>query len=97
VGKSRILLPEHRTAILHRQQEAKRRPRPELDEHQLEKIQHILRSSLSQKEDIIIRVYKDTCILDQKGKVIKISNYGILFQTVQGEDWINIEDILDAD
>lgn len=54
----RIILPEHREAMKRLEKEAKRKPRPVLDEQKLEEMSRVLADAIQDSRPIKVTVYK---------------------------------------
>lgn len=54
---SRMMLPEHKTAINERERDSKRRQRIELDESEWERISRVIAESLEHRQEIRLRLY----------------------------------------
>lgn len=95
---SRMMLPEHREALLQKQLESKKKSRPDLDPHQLENIQYILAESMEEKSEITLVLYHPYGSSEINGYVVRADHIArrILFQTDDGDKWIPLSDILDA-
>jgi C4-type Zn-finger protein len=54
----RIILPEHREAMKRLESEAKRQPRPVLDEQKIEEMSRVLADAIQDQRSITLIVYK---------------------------------------
>jgi hypothetical protein len=54
----RIILPEHRDAMKRLETEAKRQPRPVLDEQKLEEMSRVLADAIQDQRPITVTLYK---------------------------------------
>lgn len=88
---SRMMLPEHKEALIRFNEELKRRERIELDEQELEQINRALRQSMQFKVSISIRLYDPFERLRVVGVVNNISRLHGQFKV--GDDWFSISDI----
>lgn len=96
---SRIILPEHREALLDLQREKQKRSRPNLDEDQLSLINHVIMASLYSKSEIVLTVYTPTDELKLIGYVVRVEQHKekLLLQSESGDVWIDLIDVLSAD
>lgn len=94
---SRMMLPEHKEAIIHQQIKEGRKVRPILDVQELELIESALAESFHEHRAVTVRLfdkYEDT---ELTGIVVLIHTFRreIKLATAAGEwEWIRIEDII---
>lgn len=96
---SRMMLPEHKTAIIRQQYEEGRRTRPTLDSQEMELIESSLMESYYDHRTITLRVFDEFEDIEFTGIVTTIHTYRreIKLSIRTGEwEWIRIDDILTA-
>lgn len=96
---TRMILPEHREAILARKERLKRRSRPKLDHQLLERIQHIIDVSMKTKCEVRFEVFGEMESVWIEGYVVRTDPYQgrILIQTKDRDIWLKTSDILFAE
>lgn len=93
---SRMMLFEHRDAIIDKQAQQLQKQRPMLDEQQLEAIAERIGSAYAQQKPIQLRVYR--AIQDEELSGI-ITHIDVLNKRIRLENscgWIQLADILEA-
>lgn len=95
---SRIIIPEHKSAILHHAKERQRRIKPILDSQETEQIERTLNESLHLHISVILRIFGEYEDSELKGHVTSIHTHKreIKFQLSDDWEWIKIEDIISA-
>lgn len=88
---SSTVLPEHIEALNRDSREQLRRPRKQLDDHELEQINYALQQSMLHRVPISIEMYDPFEVLRIVGVIEGISRQYGRFQV--GDDWFSLEDI----
>ncbi|WP_240927581.1 YolD-like family protein [Paenibacillus thiaminolyticus] len=93
---SRMMLPQHKEALLRHQHEQHRQERPLLDEMVWEEISRRLQWSMENKEPIVLELYDPFERREVSGIVVDIDMIGQRVRLQQDEErrWIRVEDIL---
>ncbi|WP_244919018.1 YolD-like family protein [Paenibacillus dendritiformis] len=94
---SRMMLPQHKQALLTHQENQNRRERPQLDEQEWEGINSHLQRSMMESEPITLDVYDPFDKRAVRGTVVDIDMLGqrVRIRTENEEKrWIRAEDIL---
>lgn len=91
---SRIILPEHREAIIEHRKKQKQQPRPELDPQQYEEIERIIHYSYQKKQKIELTLYGlyENRKIEGIVKKIDISTRRIKIEN----EWIPFHEIIEA-
>ncbi|NUU75006.1 YolD-like family protein [Paenibacillus xylanilyticus] len=94
---SRLILPEHREAILKHKKEQERRGKPVMDEQAIEEMMQILMESYNQKTEVqlvVFNPFEDEVI----SGIIGAFNAGRVKLYMNDEDytWINMAEITSA-
>lgn len=92
---SRMMLPEHKDAILRRRQEMNRRSRQEHDEQAIEEMGRIIVESAELGREIRLVVYDQYEHVEIRGGVLRIDPYQqrFLFAHDGLKTWISIRDV----
>lgn len=95
---SRMMLPEHKEAYNLHQQNVRKKPRPQLDEQEIERISGILAESLQSGNRIALHVCKEYEDAELRGVVTKIDGRARVITLDQGDGliWVHAADIVDA-
>lgn len=96
---SRMMLPEHREAIIRLQLKQGRKDRPTLDSQEMELIEQALAESFHEHRSITLRLFDEYEDQELTGTVSVIHTYRreIKLATGIGEwKWIKIDDIVSA-
>jgi hypothetical protein len=88
---SRMILPEHKIAMLNQQHETTRRQRVVLDEQEWEEISAAVAESMELRKEIKLRMYHPFEEVEVIGIVDRVDQHGSRFM-VDGE-WFKIGDI----
>jgi len=93
---SRMIIPEHATAIRMHGRERNRRTKPELDEQELEIISHAIGESMSTGSEIVLQLFEPFEDKEIRGVVTKIDQQlkRIKVEFADDYDWIKLEDIV---
>lgn len=93
---SRMMLPEHKEAILRNNRSAQRRKRTILDEQEMERISRMLATSLQAGTMIRMRLYGEWEERELQGTVTATESGGgrVRLQTACGSEWISVQDIV---
>ena len=93
---SRMILPQHKTAILRHQAGEDNIKKPQLDEQQLDWISLKINESYSQETCVLFEIYNPTEVYIVKGIVRRIdqSLKRIYIENNDEEQWRNIGDII---
>lgn len=91
---SRLILPEHRVAILKQQDDFKKRKRPILDEQRLEELSYIIREAAQEDREVTVRVFGEFEDGEISGRITKIERRRIQISDMWYKSWIPIEDIV---
>lgn len=96
---SRMMLPEHKEAILRSSRSEERKQRTVLDEQELERISRILTASLQGKTQVRLRIFGEWQGREVLGTVTRVDPGGrrACLQTEAGPEWIAFADILGAE
>ncbi|WII39214.1 YolD-like family protein [Paenibacillus thiaminolyticus] len=93
---SRMMLPQHKEALLRHQHEQHRQERPNLDDLVVEDISRRLQWSMENREPIVLQLYDPFERREVSGIVVDIDMIGQRVRVQEGEEriWISVEDIL---
>lgn len=93
---SRMMLPEHKEAILHHRKELGRIPRPQLDEQALELFTCTLREAAETGSPVRAKIYDAFMNVEIIGYVQQIDIYMKRIKFAHGgqKTWINFADLL---
>lgn len=94
---SRMMLPEHKEAIIRQQLEEGRKDRPTLDSQEMEMIEQALAESFHTRRKIKLRLFNEYEDVECTGTVVVIHTFRreIKLATGLGEwEWVKIEDIV---
>lgn len=96
---SRMMLPEHKEAILRSLRSLERKERAVLDEQELERISHLLGHSLRTGRPVRLRLYGEWQGREVLGTVTRVDPGArrARLQTESGPEWIAFADIIGAD
>lgn len=97
---SRMIIPQHKEALLKHQREQHRNERPELDEQAMIDISQLLERSMLERDVIGLELYDPFERQTVRGIVVDIDMIGrrIRLRAEDGERyWIKVEDILNID
>lgn len=94
---SRIILPEHREAMIELEIEQNKKKRPILDEQKLSEFAYVLQESLMERKKIKVILFNEFNNIELKGIVSKIDQTARKIRLeVEGDiEWIKIDDIID--
>lgn len=95
---SRMMLPEHREALLDYVRESQQAARPELDEQQLERIARMINEAYIHKAKLSLVIFNKYGNQHYQGQVIRVDQVTrkLLFVDNGKRKWIPFQDILDA-
>ncbi|MBP2002503.1 hypothetical protein J2Z69_003589 [Paenibacillus shirakamiensis] len=95
---SRMMLPEHKAAILRAGREQHRQMKPILDPQEMEEIERLLDQSLRSHVQVTLRIYGEYETRELRGIVTSIHTHSreIKLQWQDGWEWIRIKEILGA-
>jgi len=93
---SRMMLPEHKSTILKRNQEFKRLSKPVLHEDEIIDINHLINESYHGKEVIHVRIHGDWGNREIVGVVTQINSYQkkIKLDFDEGFEWVDFDEIV---
>ncbi|WCR29696.1 YolD-like family protein [Paenibacillus thiaminolyticus] len=93
---SRMMLQQHKEALLRHQGEQHRRERPNLDDLVVEDISRRLQLSMENREPVTLQLYDPFEQREVSGIVVDIDMIGQRVRVQEGEErnWIRVEDIL---
>lgn len=96
---SRMMLPEHKEAILQKNRNMERRKRAILDEQEIERISRVLATSLQAGTTIRLRIFGEWEEREIHGTVTGTASGGgqVRLQTACGCEWISLQDIVVAE
>ncbi|MGX5188161.1 YolD-like family protein [Streptomyces avermitilis] len=94
-----MILPEHRAAILRHAENAKKRTRPVLDEHEAENISRALAESKVRQVDVLITLFDPFEDREVRGVVTRYEQHTKRLRIEHGEewDWIDMRDVVRAE
>ncbi|ALC83930.1 MULTISPECIES: YolD-like family protein [Bacillus] len=95
---SRMMLPEHREALLARKKEQMKVEKPELDEQQIENMETLISESMEFVFPLLFKVYDDGHFREVAGLVEYINERTKHLHVVDSKDdtnFIRFEDIVD--
>lgn len=95
---SRLILPEHREAILAQEREQKRRGKPFIDEQQMEEIERAIIESYNRRCIVEMVVFNPFYDEDVKGIVVSLNTatYEVKLKLGEGYRHIKIAEIISA-
>lgn len=96
---SRMMLPQHKEAIVQSLIEQERIVRPELDDQEREDIERVLAYSFREHRYIHLQIYGEYELLEMRCIVISVQTYRREVKVAQpgGQtQWIKIEEIIKA-
>ncbi|MGG3278844.1 YolD-like family protein [Paenibacillus solani] len=96
---SRMMLPEHKEAIIRKRLEEGRKDRPTLDPQQMELIEQALVESFHEHRTITVRLFDEYEDIELKGIVVLIHAFKREIKLSIGEGdwhWIKIDEIVSA-
>lgn len=95
---SRMMLPEHKEAILQHRRKQTESVKPQLDEQRLDELSKIMTEAVQLQEDVCIVVYHPFQRQVLCGKVTRVDRLNCKIKlTGQGTStWIALSDILDV-
>ena len=93
---SRMIIPQHKEALLKRQENQVRKERPHLDEQASDDISRCLQWSLENREPITLQLYDPFEQREASGVVVDIDMIGQCVRLLEGDErhWIRADDIL---
>ncbi|MFD3271538.1 YolD-like family protein [Paenibacillus dendritiformis] len=93
---SRMIIPQHKEALLRHQGEQHRRERPNLDDLMVEEISRRLQWSMENREPITLQLYDPFEQREASAIVVDIDMIGQRIRIKEGDErhWIQVEDIL---
>ncbi|MGG3278769.1 YolD-like family protein [Paenibacillus solani] len=94
---SRMMLPEHKEAIIRKRLEEGRKDRPTLDPQEIELIEQALAESFHEHRAVTVRLYDEYEDTELTGMVVLIHTFRreIKLSITEGEwQWIKIDDII---
>ncbi|HEY4390437.1 MAG TPA: YolD-like family protein [Paenibacillus sp.] len=96
---SRMMLPEHKEAILRSNRHLQKRTRVQLDEQELERVSRILMESLHEGREIALRLFDEYEDRGLYGTVTRLDPGGrrVCLQTDSGMEWVLWRDIVSAE
>lgn len=96
---SRMMLPEHKEAILRSNRNQERKERSVLDEQELERISRVLAASLQTKKPVRLRLFGEWQGREVLGTVTRVDPGGrrACLRTEAGLEWIALADIVGAE
>ncbi|GJM77925.1 hypothetical protein HMSSN139_04210 [Paenibacillus sp. HMSSN-139] len=96
---SRMMLPEHKEAILRSNRSQERKERSVLDEQELERISLVLTSSLQTERPVRLRLFGEWQGREVLGTVTRVDpgRRRACLQTEAGPEWIAFADIVGAE
>lgn len=97
IWNSRIILPEHREAMIELEIEQSKRKKPIFDEQQLNEFAYVLLESLMERKQVKIILFDEYDDIEIKGVVSKIDQTArkIRIDTKNDIEWVKIDDIID--
>jgi hypothetical protein len=95
---SRMMLPEHREAILEQNRSLKKRARPEMDEQAQEEIVQAIGVSMWLSLPMTFVLYDEVADYEFTGIAVKIDtlNRMVKVSRIEDESWIKFSDIVRA-
>jgi len=97
---SRMMLPEHKEAIIVYNRSLQKKSRPQLDEQELGRISMLLTESMQLRKEIVLVLFGEFKTIEVTGIVTKVDlqQKRIRFNKDSDEDyrWINLSDIIDV-
>jgi hypothetical protein len=93
---SRMMLPEHREALLEQNRSLKKRVRPELDEQVQEEVVRAIGVSMWLSLPITFVLYDETADYELTGIAVKVDTLNRMVKVCGAEDesWIKFSDIV---
>lgn len=97
---SRMMLPEHKQAILDRKQQQQLVPKPSLDEQKLNELDEVICEAMAENQPLHFKYYQKGKILNMTGKV---GYYDEQYKQLRICDLngnlhiLNIENVIDAE
>lgn len=93
---SRMIIPQHKEALLRHQHEQHRQERPNLDDQVIEEVSRRLQWSMENREPIVLELYNPFEQREVSGIVVDIDMIGQRVRLQKGDErhWIQVEDIL---
>lgn len=93
---SRMIIPQHKEALLRHQHEQHRQERPQLDDQEWDDISSRLQWSMENREPVTLHLYDPFERCEVSGIVVDIDMIGRRVRLRQDDDrsWISVEDIL---
>lgn len=94
---SRMMLPEHKEAIIRLQLQEGRKARPTLDPQELELIEQALAESFHEQRPVTVRLFDEYMDTELIGNVVKVHTNRReikLFKAEGDWDWIKIDEIV---
>ncbi|WP_374018983.1 YolD-like family protein [Paenibacillus thiaminolyticus] len=93
---SRMIIPQHKEALLRHQGEQHRRERPNLDDQAVEELSRLLQWSMENREPVTLQLYDPFERCEVSGIVVDIDMIGQRIRIREGDErrWISVEDIL---
>ncbi|MCM3291806.1 YolD-like family protein [Paenibacillus sp. MER 180] len=95
---SRLIIPEHREAMLRHNRERQRIQRPVIDEQEWEQIGNRLQESMQERTTITVLLFDPFEQIEVTGVVVDIDMYGRRFKLLQDEEWqwVKLEDVIEV-
>lgn len=93
---SRMILPEHKEAILRQLDRLDARERPEIDEQELELMGSRLMQAMHDEEEVSLLIYEEYQDKELTGRVVQFdpNKQRIRLENESSKEWVNIMDIL---
>ncbi|BFH66272.1 hypothetical protein J27TS7_11180 [Paenibacillus dendritiformis] len=93
---SRMIIPQHKEALLRHQREQHRQERPNLDDQVVEELSRRLQWSMENREPITLQLYDPFDRREVVGVVVDIDMIGQRVRLREGDEkrWISVHDIL---
>jgi len=93
---SRMMLPEHREAIIEQNKTLLKKDKPIMDEEELENIEKVLWESYRLEVTITVVLFDELENIHRTGRVTKIDQYKrmIMLQNENDYDWLKLDSIV---
>ncbi|OAB34101.1 YolD-like family protein [Paenibacillus glacialis] len=97
---SRMMLPQHKVAIIEDQLRHSYVTQPDLDEQEVEQIEGVLARSFRESRFVTLKLFGDRKVIELQGVVTVVQTYRREIKLAMGIgewQWVQIKDIISAE
>lgn len=95
---SRMVLPEHREAILEYRKDLNKKQKPDMDEQELQEIDRKLRDSMQWKQPVSIIIFGEFEDRELSGEITYVDPYlkRVKVEFEDGYEWVDLVDVVNV-